>query len=325
MHKGDTLRQNIHKIGLALSILIGLGFFAFHPATAQNALEWSEAVNLGPNVNSASSDYGPAISKNGLSLYISSDRGVEGTGANIWVSQRASLQDPWGPAVKLGPNINSGTADNLPSFSRDGHLMFFSSSRPGGFGDFDIWVSWRLDTDDDFGWQSPANLGPGVNSQYFDAAAHFFEDENDTGDAGTLYFTTVRPAELGGLGGTDIFSSKRASNGSFGPAALVPELSTPSNDARPNLLHHGLKIFFYSNRPGSMGGSTDLWSATRNTTLDPWSAPVNLGAPPNGTFSDIHPAVSFNGRTIFFSSNRPGGIGGSQDNWMTTRTGPEED
>ena len=56
------MRQNIHKIGLALSILIALGFFAVHPATAQNPSEWSEAVNLGPNVNSASSDYGPAIS-----------------------------------------------------------------------------------------------------------------------------------------------------------------------------------------------------------------------------------------------------------------------
>src|SRR2546425_9434685 len=80
--------------------------------------EWSEPINLGPVVNSEFDDRHPAISPNGLSLYITSNRpggfGPEGTW-NIWVSQRASLHDPWGPPRNLGPNINTpgGFAPNI--------------------------------------------------------------------------------------------------------------------------------------------------------------------------------------------------------------------
>jgi hypothetical protein len=62
---------------------------------------WSSPVNLGPEVNSPSNDFHPAISKSGLSLYISSSRSGGVNPANpdkfneIWVSQRASLDAPW--------------------------------------------------------------------------------------------------------------------------------------------------------------------------------------------------------------------------------------
>src|SRR5262252_5213122 len=68
---------------------------------------WSTPRNLGPVVNTRFDDNHPAISKHGLSLYISSNRpgGVNGksfTGfVEIWVSQRASLEADWGPPVNL--------------------------------------------------------------------------------------------------------------------------------------------------------------------------------------------------------------------------------
>src|SRR5881296_771925 len=55
--------------------------------------DWSAPVNLGPVVNSGSDDFHPAISPNGLSLYISSGRPGGLGGNDIWVSQRASLDD----------------------------------------------------------------------------------------------------------------------------------------------------------------------------------------------------------------------------------------
>ena len=64
-------------------------------ASAQNFSDWSPPVNLGPTVNSPSTEIGPAISKNELSLYISSDRPGGVGGADIWVSQRDSRDDPW--------------------------------------------------------------------------------------------------------------------------------------------------------------------------------------------------------------------------------------
>jgi hypothetical protein len=67
-------------------------------------------------------------------------------------------------------------------------------------------------------------------------------------------------------------------DGSFGPAVLVTELSSPGGDTRPSIRHDGLEIFFQSNRTGSIALSNDLWVATRASTLDAWSTPVSLGA-----------------------------------------------
>jgi outer membrane protein OmpA-like peptidoglycan-associated protein len=51
-----------------------------------------------------------------------------------------------------------------------------------------------------------------------------------------------------------------------------------------------------------------------------WSVPVNPGAPLNSAYSEKHPAISADGRRLFFSSNRPGGSG-SYDIWMSEKTG----
>ena len=122
------------------------------PVEASLALQrfsgWSTPENLGSTVNSSAIDFTPEISRDGLSLYFASTR-PGGLGAtDLWVSQRASVDAPWGAPVNLGPTINSGGPDAAPYLSRDGHRLFFASARPGGFGSNDNWVSWRSDTHD---------------------------------------------------------------------------------------------------------------------------------------------------------------------------------
>jgi hypothetical protein len=273
--------------------------------------DWSAPVNLGPVINSGFEEFHTAVSKNGLSLYFGSDRpgGFSAPGedqADIYVSQRASVDDPWGAPVNLGPTINSAWGDGRPSLSRDEHLMFFQSNRPGGPGGADIWVSWRQHTHDDFGWQPPVILGSGVNSDAIDAGPTYFENE---GGAPQLYFNSSR------LGGNDIFVSELMADGSFGPAQLVTELSGPTVDAQPSIRHDGLEIFFQSNRAGSL----DLWVSTRETTLDPWSTPVKLGDTINTDYDERFPFVSSDGETLYFTSGRPGGFG-ALDLYMSTRT-----
>jgi hypothetical protein len=159
---------------------------------------WSKPVNLGPVVNSPFNDFHPAISRNGLSLYISSERpsGVNGTNlgkvSEIWVSRRVSLDAAWETPVNLGPVVNSkGWNTGSPNFSPDGHLMFFHSPRPEGCGRADLYVSWRANKRDDFGWQKPVNLGCTINTQFNDNGPAYFEDE-ETGVI-TIYFNSDRP------------------------------------------------------------------------------------------------------------------------------------
>jgi Tol biopolymer transport system component len=320
------MKRNLCSAIFTLTALILLGPAAT-PATAQTFSAWSAPVNLGPTINSPSTEFGPAISRDGLSLYISSNRPGGFGGFDLWVSQRASVNDPWGPPVNLGPNTNSSSDEILPNFSPDGHVMFFSTNRPGGSGNFDIWASERANRHDDFGWQPPVNLGPGVNTAAFEAAPHYFEKKGC--GVPVLFFTSDR---AGGLGDFDSYVSAfgpedtdddsgghRGGEGSFRPASLVFELSSPQREARPNLRDDGREIFFYANRPGSIGGSLDLWTSTRETCLDAWSTPQNLGSAVNSEFVEQHPTLSCDGETLIFSSNRPGGSGLS-DLYMATRT-----
>src|SRR3989454_11778264 len=149
--------------------------------------DWSAAVNLGPAINSASDEQHPAISKDGLSLYFASDRAGGMGGLDIYVSQRSSVDDPWGPPANLGHNINSAGNDLAPTFSPDGHLLYFHSNGRGGCGGADLFVSRRHDKRDDFGWELAEDLGCVVNSPFNDAGPTIFEDEA-TGIT-TLYFT----------------------------------------------------------------------------------------------------------------------------------------
>ena len=78
-----------------------------HRPRAQKYSDWSEPINLGPTVNSTSMDRAPAISKDGLSLYFASNRLGGFGGEDIYVSQRETRDDEWGPAMNLGPTINT--------------------------------------------------------------------------------------------------------------------------------------------------------------------------------------------------------------------------
>jgi WD40 repeat protein len=279
---------------------------------------WSPPINLGPIVNSPSAEIQVAITHNGLSLYIVSDR-PGGYGANdIWVSRRASQSAPWGEPQNLGPIINSTGNDSGPNFFLDDHWMFFASPRSGTLGGSDIWVSYRLDVTDDFGWQQPVNLGPNVNTSAPEADPFYFVNPI-TGQA-TLYFTAFnRP---GGLGDWDVFQSTRNEDGSFNPAVLNKELSTPYRDTRMTITTDGLEMILSSDRPENVGG-IDLWVSTRNNPTGPWSPPTNLGLTIDSAEDDRGPSGSNDGLLLFFSSNRSSGAG-NDDIYVSVRLSKSE-
>jgi hypothetical protein len=301
-------------------VLVAVAFLTVcvHSLTAQPEYsDWSAPDNLGPLINSSSNEAGPAVSKDRLSLYFSSNR-PGGLGfSDLFVSQRDSEQEPWGSPVNLGQVINSSADETTPSLSRDGHWLFFMSRRQGslanaqGVTGFDIWVSYRGHVHDDFGWQAPVHLDPPVNSPSFDQSPFLFD--NDEVGIPQLFFTRTVATT-----GNDIFVSDLLPDGAFGPPIPVSELNSTLSDAGASVRFDGLEVVFFSRRPGGSGNS-DLWVATRHTPLDPWSAPSNLGEVVNSAALDFDPHLDSSRHTLYFTSDRVGGFG-AQDLYMTTRT-----
>jgi len=92
-----------------------------------------------------------------------------------------------GAGVNLGPIVNSIYADGEHALHPDGVTLFFSSTRPGGIGNTDIWVTTRSGDI----WSAPVNLGEPVNSSGADLQPAF------TADGDTMYFTSDRDPEIG--------------------------------------------------------------------------------------------------------------------------------
>jgi len=298
-------------IGLSLAVVLGIHA---NLVGAPHYAGWSAPVHLPEPINSAYIEQAATLSSDGLSLYLTSTRPC-GAGdfvadANIWVAHRSSLDAPWDEPECLEINVDV-FEDSNPSFSRDGHWMFFVSNRPGSLGAAgtpagrDIWVSWRANVQDDHAWGEPINAGASVNSAVADAGPTYFENEAALPQ---LIFTSQR------TGVFDLFIANVLGNGEFSPAVAITELNTPDLvEAGPSIRHDGLEIFFFR-------GPTvfDIFSATRGEPTDPWSAPVRIDAPISTEFNEQAPRLSKDGQTLLFSSNPPGTLGGL-DIWMSTR------
>jgi hypothetical protein len=304
---------------LCFCLVFGFLTFVYTPAIYTQArneyTEWSIPVNLGPMINSTGNDLAAALSKDGRSLFFTSTRPGVG-GEDIWVAQRASRKDAWGQPVNLGATINSDWNERMRSVSSDGRFLLFQSDRPGGMGGSDIWVSTRKRTNDDFGWGAPVNLGPVINTSTNElGASYLFGNE---GRNHRLYFSSNRP---GGLGGADLYSSEIPNGEVFGPPVNLVQLNSAFNDTCSSISSDGLEIIFTSTRPDPDNAinSADLWRSTRSSVFNSWSPPIKLSGVNVDDFVDAHPSLSFDGRTLIFTSNRPGGLGGP-DLYMAVRT-----
>src|SRR2546428_9169426 len=110
--RGNTLKAYV-LMGVALAL-----FAVSNPVAGSPKFSgWSTPVNLGPVINSVLRENGPAISKDGLSLYFGSFRAGGFGGSDIWVSHRASVDDSWGSPVNLGPTINTAVPQTGPHAS----------------------------------------------------------------------------------------------------------------------------------------------------------------------------------------------------------------
>src|SRR6266568_4532969 len=235
---------------------------------------WSAPVNLGPVVNSPYNDNSPAISKDGLSLYITSSPpaprpGGGGGAADMFVSRRHDKRDDfgWEPAENRGCVVNSPVADNGPTIFEDDATgvttLYFNSLRPGGLGDVDIYAS-TLQADGTFGAGVKVSE---LNSPFTDDRVSISRDGLE------IFVSTNRP---GGVGSQDIWVATRATTLDpwSPPVPLGPVVNSPYFDGGPALSFDGTELYFFSERPGGFGGR-DLYVSTRQRINASASNPLN--------------------------------------------------
>lgn len=279
-----------------------------------SATRVEDAPGTDPSFNGPALDGCPFISRDGRTFYMASNRPGGLGGIDIWVSKRASVNDPWGAPVNVGAPVNSAANDFCPTIDRDGYHFYFVSNRPGGCGGDDIYRTVLQPS----GWADPRNLGCLANS----AANEASPMPLPTLDGLLLYFSSNRPGGFtaetpeAAVGDSDLYVSRRRS-GVFRTARLIPGVNSAAEDGQPNVRRDGLEIFFFSTRPGTLG-MADLYAATRGSLLEPWSTPVNLGPDVNSAAAETRPSLSWDATTLYFGSTRPGGEG-SSDHYVTTR------
>jgi Tol biopolymer transport system component len=137
---------------------------------------WSEPIRLDA-VNSDSTEYYVSVAANG-NIYFASYR--DGN-LDLFISEKKGMD--YYPPQHLGPLINSSSDEHDPLIAADESYLVFTSGRPGGYGEADLYISFRNNGQ----WGQPRNMGPKINGPTYeycpnlspDGRYFFFSSESD--------------------------------------------------------------------------------------------------------------------------------------------------
>ena len=149
--------------------------------------------------------------------------------------------------LKAFPYNEVGYASGFGTLNEAGNILYFSSNRPGGYGGFDIYVSYFKND----AWTYPENLGPKINTSGNEVTP-FFDGEQ-------LYYSSDY---LKGLGGLDVFRSHVYEGNWQSPNNMGNGINSPEDDFY--FVKHPEKESYYitSNRMGGKG-SYDIYQINK--------------------------------------------------------------
>ncbi|MDQ6890855.1 MAG: OmpA family protein, partial [Bacteroidota bacterium] len=255
--------------------------------------------NLGENINSKDLEYYPSLTIDGKKMVFT--RRVNssmGKGKEEFF-ESPFLNGTWGNATPLEGNIstgeNNGGADNI---SQDGKWIVFAGCNfPDGLGSCDIYLSYLTKQ----GWSTPENLGPNVNSEFWETSPSLSPDKKD------LYFSSTA---TGGFGGSDIWVCHRNANGKWGPAQnLGSKINTSGDEGSPFIHADNQTLYFNSNGHPGYSEKSDLFVSHKQPD-GTWSTPENLGYPINTIDDEGSLIVAADGKTAYYASERSDSKGG---------------
>ena len=250
------------------------------------------------DLNSKDPEYYPSLTIDGKKMVFTRRvHGSDGKGNQIVGNEDFYESEfsngKWGEAKALEGNINSSQFnEGAQNISQDGKWLIFTGCYfPDGLGSCDLYISHLTKQ----GWSKPENLGPNVNSEFWETSPSLSPDKND------LYFTSSVP---GGFGGDDIWVCHRKANGKWGPAQnLGPEINSSGNERSPFIHSDNQTLYFSSTGHLGYSEKPDLF-VSHKLPDGKWSTPENLGYPINTIDEEASLIVSSDGKTAYYASDR---------------------
>ncbi|HEY1039903.1 MAG TPA: hypothetical protein VGF30_10885 [Bacteroidia bacterium] len=258
--------------------------------------------NMGNTINTEYSEYAPLISAQEDVLLFTSRRknpywekkdALEQYYEDIYISKKQNGM--WQAPQLMDTTVNTEYHDAGAGFSADGEkLLIYHTSEDHLHGH--IYESSYIDNK----WTRPAKFDAHVNSPHYNETSACFSP-----DGQMVIFSSDR---LGGYGGKDLYSVKKAPNGKWAvPMNLGPIINTEYNEDAPFVHPFDSVIFFSSEGHQNMGGY-DVYKS-RFDEVEHFTVPENLGVPVNTVDDDIFFVLNASGSTGYISSKREGGIG----------------
>jgi outer membrane protein OmpA-like peptidoglycan-associated protein/tetratricopeptide (TPR) repeat protein len=212
---------------------------------------WQPASELGPPINTVYNEGAPTLSADGNILIFTACESLEGYGigrdgygrCDLFVSKKSG--NDWLAPYNLGVPVNSRAWESQPSISSDGRTIYFVSNRNN---DYDIWFS---SVNNKGVWSEPQKLGPNINTDGYEGSVFIHPDNQ------TLYFSSDGHV---GMGGLDIFMSRKDSVGQWGPPVNLGYPINSFKDDNSILISAGGELaMIASDRKDGFGG-LDLYS-----------------------------------------------------------------
>lgn len=204
---------------------------------------FSKAQPVAGKINTNFNEGAQNISQDGEWLIFAGCNYPEGEGScDLYIAYKTK-NGGWTEPENMGRIINTEFWESSPSLSADKKSLYFSSSRQGGYGGKDIWVTNRSSNGK---WSQPKNLGASVNTSG-DEGCPFIHSDNQT-----LYFNSNGHP---GYGLTDLFLVKKNEDESWGtPLNLGYPINTIDEEGSLIVAPNGKTSYYASEGKNTMGG-----------------------------------------------------------------------
>lgn len=202
---------------------------------------WGDPKNIGSPINTNTHDACVALSFDGNQMIIYRTSADKLTG-DLYICH--TDYNGWSEPQKLGPEMNTPYIETSACFSTDTSVIYFSSSKPGGYGGRDLYRIKKLPNGR---WSMPQNLGPTINTPRDEDAPYLHPDGT------TLYFSSKGHNSMGDY---DIYKTilNTETNEFSAPDNLGYPINTVLDDRFFVLNTNGTRGYYSSAREGGLGG-----------------------------------------------------------------------